>query len=230
MRALIFTTYQGCGLRLSGVMALLSLGACATAPGPPPSLNAGALTGVAPVSAALADAKAAGAPLAGVTPAKDLIELPSRIDPMPLGEVAPAPPGFLAFCARRPDQCGLDGEVDVATRQRQLYQRYYWSIAFAHPDASDASRPPAAGPQWLQPAVDVRTGAADPATGARTDDLLVAASFSAFTQGAGRWRLTWPGQGEWVPSTPVGPIMLDPAQAGRRPIAHKKNFKHAEGG
>lgn len=55
---------------------------------------------------------------------------------MPLGAPAPAPPGFLAFCARTPDQCGLGAQdaqgrpLPPDTLGRRLYARYYWSVAF----------------------------------------------------------------------------------------------------
>lgn len=62
---------------------------------------------------------------------------PAQSAAMPLGVPAPAPPGFLAFCARTPDQCGLAGAQDAQGQPlppdalgRRLYARYYWSLAF----------------------------------------------------------------------------------------------------
>jgi predicted transglutaminase-like cysteine proteinase len=56
---------------------------------------------------------------------------------MALGAATPAPPGFLAFCARTPDQCGLTGASDAHGQPmsadelgRALYAKYYWSVAF----------------------------------------------------------------------------------------------------
>jgi predicted transglutaminase-like cysteine proteinase len=57
---------------------------------------------------------------------------------MSLGPSAPAPPGYLAFCARTPDQCGLSDGTDAQGRpigaeqlSRNLYSKYYWSAVFA---------------------------------------------------------------------------------------------------
>ena len=57
---------------------------------------------------------------------------------MALGAQAPAPMGYLEFCARRPEQCGLSqvtdaagAPVDTEHRAQDLRRRYYWSIALA---------------------------------------------------------------------------------------------------
>jgi predicted transglutaminase-like cysteine proteinase len=56
---------------------------------------------------------------------------------MNLGERAPAPLGYLRFCARRPDQCGLQVEggdaaaESGAALERRLIGTYFWSVAFA---------------------------------------------------------------------------------------------------
>src|SRR5665213_4182795 len=77
---------------------------------------------------------------------------------MNLGAAAPAPPGFLAFCARTPDQCGLAGAADangqpLSTEQlsRDLYAKYYWSVAFGGGDASGASLTPTSGASVSEP-------------------------------------------------------------------------------
>jgi predicted transglutaminase-like cysteine proteinase len=69
---------------------------------------------------------------------------------MPLGRPAPAPPGFLAFCARVPDQCGLaagsasDPDIGDPTQlRRELYSKYYWPALFA--GATAAPSPPQSG-------------------------------------------------------------------------------------
>jgi predicted transglutaminase-like cysteine proteinase len=111
---------------------------------------------------------------------------------MTLGEAAPAPPGFLAFCARTPDQCGLplavgaqDRPADSEALGRALYAKYYWSVAFgggagapspafgvstaAAMTANGFRAPPAArGYDWS--AVFGRAGAPAPASAKRPDD------------------------------------------------------------
>jgi predicted transglutaminase-like cysteine proteinase len=63
----------------------------------------------------------------------------SNADFMQLGPAAPAPLGFLGFCARRPEQCGISDLSDQAgaglnleQRTRQLYGEYYWRVAFSN--------------------------------------------------------------------------------------------------
>jgi predicted transglutaminase-like cysteine proteinase len=75
-----------------------------------------------------------------------------KTDNMGLGEAAPAPLGYLRFCARRPDQCGLEGEtwsslnaMTVADRADQLLAKYYWSVAFASGPSVNLNLSPAAG-------------------------------------------------------------------------------------
>jgi predicted transglutaminase-like cysteine proteinase len=62
---------------------------------------------------------------------------PSQPQFMPLGGAAPAPLGYLEFCARERDQCGLENQVDANGREistvdlsRQLTAQYYWAVAF----------------------------------------------------------------------------------------------------
>jgi len=69
---------------------------------------------------------------------------------MGLGVRAPAPMGFLEFCARRPEQCGLPQVIDASGapidpehRAQDLRRRYYWSIALAGPTPP---APPAPSP------------------------------------------------------------------------------------
>lgn len=73
---------------------------------------------------------------------------PPMAGSMQLGAPAPAPIGFLRFCARRPDQCGLDPTEAGADLETQLVGRYYWGVTFqAEPAAFDvgvARREPSA--------------------------------------------------------------------------------------
>jgi predicted transglutaminase-like cysteine proteinase len=100
----------------------------------------------------------------------------SRAPAMALGGPAPAPPGFLAFCARTPDQCGLSGAVDDQGRPmngealgRALYARYYWQVAFGEPQAAAAAPAPSAGPAASAAiAADTPPPALAPAAGAVT--------------------------------------------------------------
>ncbi|HEX7886686.1 MAG TPA: hypothetical protein VF474_11980, partial [Phenylobacterium sp.] len=55
---------------------------------------------------------------------------------MALGKAATPPAGYLDFCARRPDQCGLTGATDAQGQplsgealSRALYAQYYWPVA-----------------------------------------------------------------------------------------------------
>jgi predicted transglutaminase-like cysteine proteinase len=65
--------------------------------------------------------------------------------PMRLGAPAPAPIGFLRFCARRPDQCGLNRAEAGADLETQLVAQYYWAVTFrtggASPDAGSVAAP-----------------------------------------------------------------------------------------
>ena len=78
-------------------------------------------------------------------------EMPqSRV--MALGPQAPAPMGYLEFCARRPDQCGLsqvanaDGApLDAELRAQDLRRRYYWSVALAGSAIPPSRLTPASG-------------------------------------------------------------------------------------
>jgi predicted transglutaminase-like cysteine proteinase len=77
---------------------------------------------------------------------------------MALGSATAAPLGYLRFCARRPDQCGLDAPtaangapVDPDQRAKALFARYYWSLAFQGAGAVDLRLDPTSGPT-AQPA------------------------------------------------------------------------------
>ena len=76
----------------------------------------------------------------------------SQSSVMGLGAPAPAPMGYLEFCARRPEQCGLPTVVDVSGapidpehRAQDLRRRYYWSIALAGAAPAAATPTPASG-------------------------------------------------------------------------------------
>jgi predicted transglutaminase-like cysteine proteinase len=71
---------------------------------------------------------------------------------MPLGPAAPAPVGYLDFCAHSPDQCALKNEVDplgqpigVEERSHQLRAKYFWSVFFGSGQPSNIGLSPAAG-------------------------------------------------------------------------------------
>ena len=71
---------------------------------------------------------------------------------MPLGPAAPAPVGYLDFCAKSPDQCALKNEVDplgqpigVEERSHQLRAKYFWSVFFGSGQPSNIGLSPAAG-------------------------------------------------------------------------------------
>jgi predicted transglutaminase-like cysteine proteinase len=73
-------------------------------------------------------------------------------DVMTLGEAAPAPLGFLRFCARRPDQCGLEDDANLGPaalsageRAQALVAKYYWSVAFSAGAPSDLRLTPTSG-------------------------------------------------------------------------------------
>ena len=71
---------------------------------------------------------------------------------MALGPQAPAPMGYLEFCARRPEQCGLSqvanasgAPLDAELRAQDLRRRYYWAIALAGSAAPPPRLTPASG-------------------------------------------------------------------------------------
>jgi predicted transglutaminase-like cysteine proteinase len=68
--------------------------------------------------------------------------------PMALGAPAPAPIGFLRFCARRPDQCGLHPAEAGAELETHLMAQYYWAVTFqtgaVSSEARVEARPPLA--------------------------------------------------------------------------------------
>jgi len=77
---------------------------------------------------------------------------PPQSSVMSLGAQAPAPMGYLEFCARRPEQCGLSqvvatsgAQVDTETRAQDLRRRYYWSIALAGATTPPPRLTPASG-------------------------------------------------------------------------------------
>lgn len=66
---------------------------------------------------------------------------------MRLGDRAPPPLGYLRFCARVPDQCGLAIKADAARveqRIRDLNSAYYWTAVFDSGAPEDAGRSPTA--------------------------------------------------------------------------------------
>jgi predicted transglutaminase-like cysteine proteinase len=77
---------------------------------------------------------------------------PPQSSIMGLGAQAPAPMGFLEFCARRPEQCGLPqvidasgAPIDTEHRAQDLRRRYYWSIALAGAATPPPRLTPASG-------------------------------------------------------------------------------------
>jgi len=80
---------------------------------------------------------------------------PSGADFQTLGGAAAPPIGFLNFCARRPDQCGLSasspGDADADARRRDLYTRYYWPLAFGAGAHVDPLTPTSGEPAGMQP-------------------------------------------------------------------------------
>ncbi|MGH6958722.1 MAG: transglutaminase-like cysteine peptidase [Caulobacteraceae bacterium] len=98
-------------------------------------------------------------------------ETPAKANFMQLGQAAAPPLGYLDFCARRPDQCGLaptPGE-DMLTRQHALYAKYFWPFAFKGAGPTTASLTPTSGGGALAPkpaAVKFDWSAIFPATGA----------------------------------------------------------------
>ena len=84
---------------------------------------------------------------------------------MPLGAAAPAPVGYLNFCARRPDQCGLQAEVDVRgrlisaeERSRELIAKYFWSVAFGSGQPPNMRLIPTSGASTMPPRAAASTG------------------------------------------------------------------------
>jgi predicted transglutaminase-like cysteine proteinase len=129
-------------LALLGVAlgALSSMAACATAPS---AQMATAVPAPSPAHVAPSDSHQSGGPV-------QQAEKPA--DTMTLGEAAPAPLGYLRFCSRRPDQCGLDAETDGAVvtpmsedAANKLIAKYYWSVAFANSTPSDLHLQPTSG-------------------------------------------------------------------------------------
>src|ERR1700679_2032467 len=77
---------------------------------------------------------------------------PPQSSIMGLGAQAPAPMGYLEFCARRPEQCGLaqvvdagGSPIDTEHRAQDLRRRYYWSIALAGAATPPPRLTPASG-------------------------------------------------------------------------------------
>ena len=89
------------------------------------------------------------------------VERADASDPMVLGAAAPAPLGYLRFCARRPDQCGLDvgsaTSMDAGERERRLVAKYYWAVAFHSASLGSVRLAPTFGkPERVQPADGVQ--------------------------------------------------------------------------
>ena len=113
--------------------------------------------------------------------------------------MAMAPTGFVQFCARLPQACGLssDSHQDVSTRQQAL-QAQQWAqllspptVALAPPDPSEISTP-------VEPAVD---------TSLATGDLLSLTSFSfgVLSLDTGPWGYSSPrGDRSGNPSSLIG--------------------------
>jgi predicted transglutaminase-like cysteine proteinase len=105
------------------------------------------LSGI-PRRAALFVAALASAAVLSASPAS-ADPVPTSADFMAVGKPAKPPLGYLDFCARRPDQCGLAetgfNDSAEATRERQqaLYSRYFWPIAFNSQDNAETLRPSA---------------------------------------------------------------------------------------
>lgn len=83
---------------------------------------------------------------------------------MPLGAAAPAPVGYLNFCARQPDQCDLKDEVDVGgrvvsvdERSRELNAKYFWSVAFGSDQPVNMRLTPMAGAPAVAAGVSAST-------------------------------------------------------------------------
>jgi predicted transglutaminase-like cysteine proteinase len=71
---------------------------------------------------------------------------------MVLGSAAVPPAGYINFCSRRPDQCGLDAVRDEQDKPLQsaalaklLYARYYWPAAIPGAAYSDSEAPASGG-------------------------------------------------------------------------------------
>ncbi len=87
---------------------------------------------------------------------------------MALGERTAPPAGFVDFCARQPNECGLKILARNQDIKAALYNRYLWSVAFHTPDQEvrtaaapqvDAAAPTPTG--LLSYAMQPRLGAAD---------------------------------------------------------------------
>lgn len=69
---------------------------------------------------------------------------------MKLGDPAPAPLGYLNFCARTPEQCGLDAAVNLQgrtaeQRAQELKAKYYWPMVFGADQPTDVALTPTSG-------------------------------------------------------------------------------------
>jgi len=76
---------------------------------------------------------------------------------MAMGRAATPPAGYLDFCARRPEQCGLEGATDASgqplggeTLARALYAQYYWPVALGGPAKRAVLVPSAGGARYDQ--------------------------------------------------------------------------------
>jgi predicted transglutaminase-like cysteine proteinase len=88
-------------------------------------------------------------PPSAAAPSAAAAEAPA--DPMTLGAAAPAPLGYLRFCARRPDQCGVDpnalagGDAGNQPLEAELINRYYWAVAFGGTGSPSTALAPTSG-------------------------------------------------------------------------------------
>lgn len=145
-----------------GILCAAMLGACTTAP---------PATGLALGRAGLSNE----GPLVGQAFARQSVD---RARVMKLsGSVAP-PVGFLDFCGRQPDQCGIAAVAPAADVRAMLYRQYYWPVLRAAWGLPGSEQRGAGDRNWvmnvslLQPAatdVSLWTGERAEATAPSTD-------------------------------------------------------------
>ena len=94
---------------------------------------------------------------------------PSVPHAMALGAATSPPPGYLNFCARLPQQCGLGGAdaqgrpVSEAELRASLFRQYYWPAVFGGVSVASGAAAPASGAPEQPAAVDAPL-TASPAT------------------------------------------------------------------
>jgi predicted transglutaminase-like cysteine proteinase len=108
----------------------LSLAACATVP-------EASLTAAAPVAIKVAAAPVAAGAVVKIVRAAKPAKAPIKVASMTLGAPTLAPDGFLAFCVRSPDACGVS-EVDAQTQQLAAGRRR-WQAVFAQGKTGSAA-------------------------------------------------------------------------------------------